>query len=79
MADHGVICLMSCSGNVGNNSTLETSSHSLKTEQTAQTALHEGSGQGRRVRAIGALIIRNAGSAQLGWFFGITKVKRGIF
>jgi putative transposase len=51
MADNGVTCSMSRSGNVWDNAAMESVFSSLKTERTAaQDVPDAGPGQGRRVR-----------------------------
>ena len=57
MADHGVVCSMSRSGNVWDNAAMESFFSSLKTERTARKIVpHAGRGQGRRVRLHRALL-----------------------
>ena len=50
MADNGVDCSMSRSGNVWDNAAMESFFSSLKTERTAEGLPDEGGRQGRRVR-----------------------------
>ena len=57
MADHGVVCSMSRSGNVWDNAAMESFFSSLKTERTARKMYRTtGRGQGRRVRLHRALL-----------------------
>ena len=57
MADHGVVCSMSRSGNVWDNAAMESFFSSLKTERTrAQNVPNEGRRQGRRLRLYRALL-----------------------
>ncbi len=57
MADHGVVCSMSRSGNVWDNAAMESFFSSLKTERTARKMYRtQRRGQGRRVRLHRALL-----------------------
>ena len=57
MADHGVVCSMSRSGNVWDNAAMESFFSSLKTERTARkTYQDQGRSQGRCVRLHRALL-----------------------
>ena len=57
MADHGVVCSMSRSGNVWDNAAMESFFSSLKTERTARKMYRSRRrGQGRRVRLHRALL-----------------------
>jgi transposase InsO family protein len=56
MAEHGVVCSMSRSGNVWDNAAMESFFSSLKTERTAQGVPVTGLGKGRRVRLHRALL-----------------------
>ena len=60
MADNGIICTMSRSGNVWDNAAMESFFSSLKTERTARkTYRTEERGQGRRVRLHRAVLQRD--------------------
>ena len=57
MADHGVVCSMSRSGNVWDNAAMESFFSSLKTERTARKMYRtRDAGQSRRVRLHRALL-----------------------
>ena len=65
MADHGVVCSMSYSGNVWNNAAMESFFSSLKTERTARKMT--GHGMGRRPTrstTSSASTIQNAGTGR---------------
>jgi transposase InsO family protein len=61
MTDNGVVCSMSCSGNVWDNATMESFFSSLKTERVGKTCLPDARGrEGRRVRLHRAVLQHGA-------------------
>ncbi len=89
MADHGVTCSMSRSGNVWDNAAMESFFSSLKTAHGTQNVSDAGSGQGRRVRLHRTILqrqtqaldnrlyeprgVRNAGRISLGPVYKVAR------